>query len=118
MAKILGRVAVGFEENRCAYEIGYEKLSQITFGSKLKDMPDIINIKPSNQGKTLDYQEKLDICKKFAELIRIKTKKDAMTDICKEFGRGYFSIEKILKANKDLVLKFKKLRCVPEIDFS
>jgi site-specific DNA-methyltransferase (adenine-specific) len=118
VAKSFGRIPVGFEMNKNAYDVGIKKLSNIVTGKMLKEMPDVKNIKPANQGKPLDDEEKSDICRKFAELIVTKTKKDAIANICEEFGRGYFSIINILKDNNKLVLKFKKHKPIIEIDYT
>ena len=118
VAKSCGRIPVGYELNKNAYEIGMKKLSDIVFGIRLKEIPDIQDIKPLNQGKSLDDKEKLDICKKYAELINTQTKKIAITKICNEFGRGCFSIINILKDNSELVSKFKKRKSKFEINFS
>ncbi len=93
----LGRKVTGFEINPVSYDHHIERMSQIEFGIDLAEKVEVEN--PFfNQGKKLSGEEKTRINKRFNELSQVyKTKKERVNVLTKEFGRGAFSINNIIK---------------------
>ena len=93
----LGRKVIGFEINPVSYNYHIERISQIEFGIDLAEKTEIEN--PFfNQGKKLSDEEKTKINNRFTELAQVyKTKKERVNVLSKEFGRGAFSINNIIK---------------------
>ena len=91
----LGRNVKGFELNKESYDHFINKLDKIVFGQ------DFVKIQKDNtyfnQGKPLSEEEVTNISNKFKFLIKSKSKKEAINELTKEFGRGKFSIINILK---------------------
>jgi len=109
VAKSLGREHGGFEINKLAYEVGCKRLEEIEYGQRLKEMPKVVNINPTNQGSPLTEEDKDKICLRFAEmrLLEKYTVAKSNEKLQVEFGRGKFSIVNILK-DKERVLKAEK----------
>ena len=92
-----GRKVIGFEINPVSYNYHIERISQIEFGIDVVEKTEVEN--PFfNQGKKLSDKEKTEINNRFSELATVyKTKKEKVNVLSKEFGRGAFSINKIIK---------------------
>jgi site-specific DNA-methyltransferase (adenine-specific) len=91
----LGRKVKGFEMNPDSYNHFIKTLDEIKFGCDYNETK--IDNTYFNQGKPLTEEETKNISNKFKILIKDKSKKDAIDDLTKEFGRGRFSISNILK---------------------
>lgn len=91
----LGRNVKGFEMNPESYNYFIKTLDKIEFGSDYKEIiPENVYF---NQGKPISEEETNKILNKFKILVKEKTKKDAISELTKEFGRGKFAITNILK---------------------
>lgn len=93
----LGRNVTGFELNETSYTHHIERIGQIEFGIDNFAKAEVEN--PFfNQGKKLSEEEKDKINDRFIELSKVyKTKKERVNVLSKEFGRGIFSINNVLK---------------------
>lgn len=93
----LGRKVVGFEINPISYNHHIERLAEIEFGIDAVKRMQIEN--PFfNQGKRLTVEDKIEINKRFEALSSVyKTKKERVAALSREFGRGTFSINNIIK---------------------
>lgn len=96
VAKTLNRQCCGFELNPHAFEHGLEQLNRTETGSKLTNVKK--TNKYFNQGKPLTVQEKDIIKEKYLELkTDNKSKKHIINLLSELFGRGPFSLQKIIK---------------------
>lgn len=106
-AKALGRIPMGMEKNEQAFAMGLEKLKATQVDSRLKELVEVDPGLPANQGKPFDEIEVELICKKYARMkVGRCTKKQALFDLGKEFGRGPFGINNLLAANAALVDRY------------
>jgi|ERR1700733_8102289 len=97
VAKKLGRNPYGFEMNKKSFDINVKNLEKIEFGSELKNLKKVENIIPKNSGKSFTDKEINSILKDFKSLISAgKTKKNTIDIIGQKYGRGYWSIIKLL----------------------
>lgn len=94
VSRELGRKVVGCDinENVCLEHI--EKVLEIPCQNQVTEKP---SAKPPNSGKKLSQEDKDKIIQRFRELHINRTKKECIEIMGKEFGRGYFSINNILK---------------------
>lgn len=98
VAHALGRNVVGFEINKEAYDLHYPQIKQAKFGDRLLTLKKVHVKVPLNQGKSVSDADRQSILSKFNMLkANGSTKKDAISSLCEEFGRGRFSIINILK---------------------
>ncbi len=98
VARSLNRRCIGFEISSAAFSHQLDELRKITKGEKISllRIPDLSH--SPNQGKPWSDNEKRLVYEKFAELRSTGyNKKESIDHLCKEFGRGRFSIAKILK---------------------
>ena len=101
VAKQLGRIPVGFEKNKEAYDIGMERLRDVEYGERLEELPAIEDTSPRRQGKPITDEENGHICRLYADQReKGKSKKDAIRIVCEHFERGPFSISNIIKRNQ------------------
>ena len=97
-SKRLGRNSCGFELNENSFNTFYPKWEKTEFGCDLKTMKVIEEDSPVNQGKPVDDLLALNIQNRYAELkTQGLTKKAAKTILSQEYGRGEWSLERILK---------------------
>ena len=94
----LGRIPYGFEINKISYDENIKIFDDIEFGYKLKDLRDVPISIPSNSGKPISDLEKANIRFDFEKFSKIyKYKKEVIEALCLKYGRGRFSIYRILK---------------------
>ena len=94
----LNRRACGFEKSAIAYDYQMQEMKQVVPGSLLEQL----RVPPANiyvnQSKPLTEEEKSTILSRFDALKAAgKTKKAAIEQMGLEFGRGPWSLERILK---------------------
>lgn len=99
VAKKMGRNVCGFELNPSAYHYFMPKLNEIEFGCDLEKQKIVNEGLPVNQGKKLLQSEIEDIKNEFSVLTATMPKKQALIDLSKKYGRGRWSLERILKRN-------------------
>jgi site-specific DNA-methyltransferase (adenine-specific) len=100
----LNRYATGFELSKKAYEHQMEEIKNVKPGSLIQQTREPENSTLFNQGKPLSDDEKVKIYYRYKILYRsLKSKKGVIENLSREFGRGRFSLDKILKEmeNKD-----------------
>jgi site-specific DNA-methyltransferase (adenine-specific) len=96
----LGRRACGFEINPIAYDHQLPLLQKMEPGSLLKTLRKPPQNSFINQGKPLPESEKLRILNTYQHWRNHgKTKKSAIENTSLEFGRGYWSILRIISAS-------------------
>jgi site-specific DNA-methyltransferase (adenine-specific) len=98
----LRRKVTGFEISENIFRNGIESLKNVKPGDILKTIraPDGSNF--YNRGKPWTEEEKLKLKLRYKKLRKSgKTKKDCITVLSSEFGRGRFSISKILETEVD-----------------
>ncbi|HKJ69372.1 MAG TPA: site-specific DNA-methyltransferase [bacterium] len=94
----LGRYATGFEKSGEVYEHHAEEIRQVEFGEMLADLRRPEVQLPENQGKPWSAEEKQLLRSRFQDLAnRENSKQEIITALMGEFGRGKFSIQKMLK---------------------
>lgn len=94
----LGRKATGFEISKTAYKHSIKEIKKIKPGFLLEDLRKPPKNEYVNQGKPLLEDEIKKIKNKFLKMQKEgKTKKDSIEILSKEFGRGYWSLSKLLK---------------------
>ena len=98
-AKKLGRYVIGFEKNKKAFEYFNPIIEKIVFGCDLKKLKKVEVDTPENQGKKLTDEEIIEIQKDFKEMLKINTKADTLKILSKKYGRGRWSLERIIKKN-------------------
>lgn len=98
VAKQLGRKSCGFELNEIAFNQGIKNMDAISYGEQLKTLKKVKVIKPRNQGKPLSEETKKEIVFDFNALVsQGVTKKSATKIIGEKYGRGKFSIQRIIE---------------------
>lgn len=94
----LNRYAVGFEKSKSAYNYQIKQVSKIKMGSLLSNLRKPLESYLFNQGKTWTDDEKEKIKIRYEELSnKVKTKKERLKILSKEYGRGFFSLTKLFK---------------------
>ena len=96
----LGRIPIGFELNKNIYDYHIKKLDNLVFGNELKSLKKIDVTLPKNQGKRITSVERNAILTDFSIFNKSMNKKNAMSELCKKYGRGKFSIINILDAGE------------------
>lgn len=94
----LNRFATGFEISKKAFEYQMKEMEKVKPGSLLKEVrkPDGPNLE--NQGKPWTQAQKLQVYQRYEVLrSKLKTKKATIDALSKEFGRGRFSLAKVLR---------------------
>jgi len=96
VASKLGRKICGFELNKLAFDHNIEELEKIEFGY---EMPiQLTNSAPENRGKKLTNDEKNLVLSSYYEIMQFgSTKKNAINAVAQKFGRGYWSIIRIIE---------------------
>lgn len=106
VAKGLNRYATGFEisKNSFNYQIKeFEKLKTGYLQSQIRKPPKNLLV---NSGKSLTADEKKKINAEFKKIkARGLSKKQAIEDISKKYGRGYWSVLKIIDGTTNKSLK-------------
>ena len=98
VAKKLGRHAFGTELNKESFNHCMDIFNGIDMGCDLQKLKVIVNNEPKNAGKPYKPKEIESICKKFDKLKKKgETKRDIIDTLGKEYGRGYWSLVKMLK---------------------
>ena len=106
VAKGLNRYATGFEisKNSFNYQIKeFEKLKTGYLQSQIRKPPKNLLV---NSGKSLTANEKKKIIAEFKKIkARGLSKKQVIQDISKKYGRGYWSVLKIIDGTTNKSLK-------------
>jgi site-specific DNA-methyltransferase (adenine-specific) len=98
----LNRFATGFEISQKAYEYQIKEIEKIIPGSFLDEVKEPVGSNLDNQGKPWTEEEKSQVYERYKTLrSRLKTKKAVVDELSKEFGRGRFSLDKVLKEMKE-----------------
>ena len=93
----MGRNVCGYEMNKKSYDYHVDKLREIKFGCDLKEMKQVENIVPPNQGKKITSDEVKAICEDYFQMDSEKVKKgEISTKLQEKYGRGRFAIKNIL----------------------
>ncbi len=94
----LNRFATGFEISQNAFNFQINEVKKVNPGSMLKDLKKPQGTNLENQGKPWTMEEKLKIQSRYDDLRKVhKTKKAIVEVLSYEFGRGRFSLDKIIK---------------------
>lgn len=98
----LGRNACGFEINKNAFDYQIEIMKEIKKGELIETLRKVPNNKLFQQGKPLSDKEIKDIVEEYNNYYKSGyTKKNVIELLSEKFGRGYFSISKILSQQKN-----------------
>jgi site-specific DNA-methyltransferase (adenine-specific) len=98
----LNRFATGFEISQKAYEHQSREIEKIGPGSLLDKVRRPLGPNLENQGKPWTDEEKLQVYERYKILrSKFKTKRAVVDELSKEFGRGRFSLDKVLKEMKE-----------------
>jgi site-specific DNA-methyltransferase (adenine-specific) len=98
----LSRFATGFEISRKAYEYQLKEIGKVIPGSLLDKVRKPIGSNLDNQGKPWTEEEKIQVYKRYKALCsQFKSKKAVIDELSQEFGRGRFSLDKVLKEMKE-----------------
>lgn len=93
----LGRNACGFELNIKAYQYQIEQIKDLKRGYLLNELRKIPENRIINKGKSYSIDEIEDILKDFKALLGMGlTKKSSIDKLSEKYGRGYWSILKII----------------------
>lgn len=93
----LNRRALGFEISKVAFEHQMKEMQRIVPGSLLRGLREPEESRLPKQGKPWADSDKSAVWGVYQRLLaRGGTKKSAVETLCKEFGRGKWSIEKVL----------------------
>lgn len=97
----LGRNACGFELNKNAFDFQNKQIKKIKKGNLLDLMRKVPENKLTNKGKPISLTLEKEILEKFNELMQTNiTKKKSIELLSEEYGRGYWSITRIIEKNK------------------
>lgn len=95
----LNRNVVGFEKSKEIYEHGIRKIKTITPGFLRETIKKPKGSFPKNQGKPWTKEEKERLYKEYKIYYnKYGTKKEAINQLCKDFGRGRFAIKNQIDA--------------------
>ena len=98
----LNRFATGFEISQQAYDYQIKEIEKVIPGGLLDEVKKPVGSNLENQGKPWTEEEKLQVCERYRALSgKFKTKKAVIDQLSKEFGRGRFSLDKILKGMRE-----------------
>jgi len=96
----LGRKACGFELNKNAFDYQMKEIEKIKSGELLSGLRQVPANILMNKGKPLLPEEKNQIVTEFTQLVGKGTsQKDACTIISNKYGRGYWSIIKMVNSS-------------------
>lgn len=99
-ARSLGRKVCGYELNKASYEYHKPLVDSIEYGKKLKELKQVVNVRPANQGKEVTKEEATSICEDYKKMLNENLlKKEISLKLQEKYGRGRFSIKNILDAN-------------------
>ena len=94
----LNRFATGFEISQKAFDYQINEVQKMNPGSMLEGVKKPKGTNLENQGKPWTLEEKLKIQSRYKDLSKEhKTKKAIIEVLSYEFGRGRFSLDKIIK---------------------
>jgi site-specific DNA-methyltransferase (adenine-specific) len=94
----LNRFATGFEISWKAYDYQIKEIEKVIPGSLLPEVKKPVGPNLENQGKPWTDEDKLQVYERYQALSgKFKTKKAVIDQLSKEFGRGRFSLAKVLK---------------------
>lgn len=97
----LGRSACGFELNKNAFDYQIEEIKTIKSGELLLEQRQIPDNKLINKGKPLTGEETNQIINEFSLLLRKGiSQKSACDTLSDKYGRGYWSILKMVNIHK------------------
>jgi site-specific DNA-methyltransferase (adenine-specific) len=107
----LGREACGFEINKNAFDYQIEEMKKIKKGELLADLRQVPENILTNKGKPISSIERDKIISDYQKMAqRGKTKKSSVEELTKIYGRGVFSIgkmlEKLEKGKQEIVSLF------------
>ena len=98
----LNRFATGFEISQKAYEYQTKEIEKVMPGSLLDKVKKPVGPNLENQGKPWTEEERLQVYERYKTLRnKLKTKRGVIDELSKEFGRGRFSLDKVLKEMKE-----------------
>ena len=114
VAKGLNRYATGFELSKTAFDYQLAEIDAIERGRLLNEVRKPPENMFTNQGKALSEKEKVDICAAFSALqSRGMTKKASINALSEQFGRGYWSILKIIDGTTNRSAGSSETDCPP-----
>jgi site-specific DNA-methyltransferase (adenine-specific) len=97
----LNRKACGFELNKNAFDYQIKNIKNIKCGELLSELRQVPDNKLTNKGKPLQKDEINKIVTEFTQLTtKGMTQKDACTVISTKYGRGYWSIQRMVSSLK------------------
>ncbi len=97
VAKKLGREPLGFELNSNSYNLHMQQLKKVKKGEDLDLLKKPIVNLPKKQGQALAPEEIKNIREDCLNLLKKFNKKTSISKLCRKYGRGKFSIERIVK---------------------
>jgi len=94
----LDRKATGFEINKSAFDYQIKEVEKIVPGELLKTLKQPSENKLFNKGKPLCDNEKTEILKEYNTFVSSgMTKKESIEKITEKYGRGRWSLERLIK---------------------
>ena len=97
----LGRRACGFELNKAAFDHQIKEIENTKSGEMLESLGKPPENRLKNRGKKLSAAESVQILSDFNNIINSgATKRIAIEKVGEKYGRGYWSILNIVKANE------------------
>ncbi|MFW6008022.1 MAG: DNA methyltransferase [archaeon] len=105
----LNRKTIGFEKIDSIFEYGLGNVKNVEEGYLKDKVRKPKKEKLENQGKKWSDEEIARLLKRYVEIYdELGVKKDTIQKLIKEFGRGKFGIDRILKQNNKTLEKMKK----------
>jgi len=96
----LGRQACGFELNKNAFDYQIQEIKNIKSGELLSELREVPENTLKNKGKPLTQEETNLIITDFTKLLQKGLPQKTACDILtKKYGRGYWSIQRMIKTN-------------------
>ena len=96
----LGRQACGFELNKNAFDYQIQEMEKIESGELLSELREVPENTLTNKGKPLTQEETDLIITDFTKLLQKGLPQKTACDILtKKYGRGYWSIQRMIKTN-------------------
>lgn len=97
----LNRCATGFELSKNAYEYQIEQMKEIQPGYLLDQVKKPHGSNLDNQGKPWTAEEKKRVRRRYTKLRgKYETRGEVIDELSKEFGRGRFALDKVLKESE------------------
>ena len=98
VAKGLNRKCIGFEKSKTAFEYQIQQIESLPTGYLLESLRKPEKNKLYNAGSKISDSERENIIKQYNQLIASGlTQKKSIQNLSEKFGRGYFSIARIIK---------------------